>query len=209
MATGRPALAPAGRIVVGASALHADRHLAEHLLEGLLGAVAATGAGAAGAVACTHLVAAPHRHEAVSVEVGARPGPAVDAVALAERLGPEAGVVVVDSSGARQAAGPAAQVAAALEAASAHATRSGGRAVVFPGQESVTGDMPVSELLALTAIDRVRSSQGAYAPEAVVVTRGYVRPQYADGRLVLLCEHADPTRLLPWEIENPAVCGGH
>ncbi|NYI06871.1 hypothetical protein [Allostreptomyces psammosilenae] len=214
------------RHVLGASALHAKRADAEHLLHELLRRVAehpATG-GAARLTGCTHLVGEPWRHEAVSVLVEAADGfPGAELVeSLAEPA--EIAVVLLDASAGTAAADVTAAAGAGLpplwrhgaprllpaatEAATAHATGSGGRAVVFPGQDALPDEVTVTRLLAETGIDVVRSTHGRYAQDAVVVAGGFLRPQYSGGKLVLQVGHADPTRLMPWEVRNPTPCCG-
>jgi hypothetical protein len=182
-------------VVLGASALHARHTDAEHLLREVLGAVREP------VTACTHLVDTPWRHEAVSVE--GEPA-ALAAVADAiRRVAPDAAVVLGDRE-----EGPADRRAGAREAAAAHRHRTGGRAVQFPGVDLLVGDVTVDDVVARTAIDRVESSHGEFAADAVVQTGGYVRPRYLDGELVLLVGHADPRRLMPWEVRNPTPCCG-
>ena len=194
---GRQALAPAGRLVVGVSAVLADRRESEHLLGLLVDRLPQ------GLVGCTHLVTAPWRHEALSLEV-----PCTDPGALLPVLrecAPDAGLVVLDELGdvlEVEAEG----LAGAREAAQAHATRTAGRAVVFPGQDLLVGEVPVAEVVERTAVEAVQSLHGDYADDAVLVTGGFVRPVFRDGRLVVLVGHADPRRLLPWELPNPTPC---
>ncbi len=78
----------------------------------------------------------------------------------------------------------------------------------YPGQETLVGDVPVTEVVAGTAIDAVTSTHGAYAAGAMLRTGGFVRPRYEDGALVLHVGHEDPTLLMPWEIAEPIPCCG-
>ncbi len=180
--------------VLGISALHARRHDSEQLLDALFGP-------AAGLVACTHLVDTPWRHEALSVE-----GPLDLLRSIA--LPPDVAAVLLDGDRTVTAAGDPDRQAGAREAAVAHRTRTGGRAVWFPGQELLTGDVPVADVLARTAIDRVVSAHGPYDEAAVVVTGGYVRPRFEGGKLTLDVGHDVPARLIPWEVPNPTPCCG-
>lgn len=197
------AFAPAGRVVLGVSACHAKRADSEHLLADVL-AVLRRNIGDDEIVACTHLVNSPWRHEALSIE-----GPAdLDLVEVAHALDEDAALVCITADQVLELGGPPAVLGGATEAALAHTTRAGGRAVVYPGQHLLVGDVPVTDVIALTAVDAVLSSHGAYAEDAVLVTGGYVRPVFQDGRLVVLAGHADPRRLMPWEVRNPIPCCG-
>ena len=101
------------------------------------------------------------------------------------------------SPGADAAAGAAAAVGAAGEgglliggsytgpaelrdptevAAAAHTCRDSGRVVVFPGSDQLTGTMPVEEVLACSAIDRIVVLAGGDAdPRNMLVTRDFIR----------------------------------
>ncbi|GAA3293927.1 hypothetical protein GCM10020295_17120 [Streptomyces cinereospinus] len=59
--------------------------------------------------------------------------------------------------------------------------------MLYPGAAGLTGTLPVAELLARSAIDRVTVLGAADppAPHTAVVTRDHVRPQWHDGELVL------------------------
>jgi hypothetical protein len=93
-----------------------------------------------------------------------------------------------------------------LAAASLHAFRRGGRAVAFPGQEDLAYDVPVADVLVLTAIDDIRSTQEPYAPGAVLRAYGFVRPTYDRGSLVLTVGHDDPMIVTPWEARYCRPC---
>lgn len=83
----------------------------------------------------------------------------------------------------------------------------GGRAVRYPGVEALTGTLTVAELLATSAIDRVAVIGGASAtPETLVDTRDFVRPQWTDGVLTLVCTPAPGGRIAPFEVPNPTPC---
>lgn len=82
-----------------------------------------------------------------------------------------------------------------------------GRCVRFPGQDGLVGVRPAGEIVAESAIDEVVGIGVPVNPESPVDTRGFLRPSYEDGRLVLLVE---PTvdGLRPVEIEDPHQCCG-
>ncbi|MFV0132970.1 hypothetical protein ACLGIH_06965 [Streptomyces sp. HMX87] len=83
-----------------------------------------------------------------------------------------------------------------------------GRAVLYPGAEALTGTLPVAELLARSAIDRVTVLGGPEPPsgDTPVVTRGHVRPQWQHGRLVLAATPAAGGTLVPFEFPDPTPC---
>jgi hypothetical protein len=142
-----------------------------------------------GLVACTHLVHGEHARVVVTL---ATPGP------LDPALLPPSDRV------------PAPPDGAALAAARAHATGSAGRAVRFPGAEHLVGQVTVAELLARSAIERVRVLGGVAQPEddTVVDTRDFVRPQWMDGVLTLVATEAPYGRIAPFEVPNPTPCCG-
>jgi hypothetical protein len=83
----------------------------------------------------------------------------------------------------------------------------GGRAVRYPGVARMAGTLPVAEVLALSAIDRVEILGGGQAPpEALLDTRDFVRPLWRDGELVLTAMPAAGDRLVPFETPNPTPC---
>jgi len=100
----------------------------------------------------------------------------------------------------------------ALDAAVAdHEAGRGGRAVIYPGVEKLTGELTVAELLAASAIGRVRLLGAAVTepePDTVVDTRDFVRPQWMDGRLTLVATPAPAGRIAPFEVPNPTPCCG-
>ena len=86
----------------------------------------------------------------------------------------------------------------------------GARAVRFPGQDRLTGVHTAGEITALSEIDEVVGIGVPVGPDTRVDTRGYLRPTYQAGRLVLLVEPAAGGVLRPSEIEQPhECCGGH
>jgi hypothetical protein len=83
----------------------------------------------------------------------------------------------------------------------------GGRAVVYPGVELLTGTMTVADLLAKSAIDRVRVIGGPQpSGETLVDTRDFVRPQWMEGTLTLVATPAADGRIAPFEVPNPTPC---
>ena len=143
-----------------------------------------------GLVACTHLVHGQHARVVLTL---AAPVP-LDVAALP----PAAQHPTVPPDGA------------ALAAAQAHATGVAGRAVLFPGVERLTGVLPVAELLAHSAIERVLVLGGTPVPEptALVDTRDFVRPQWMDGVLTLVATPAPGGRIAPFEVPHPTPCCG-
>jgi hypothetical protein len=138
----------------------------------------------AGVEACTHLARTPYPHVVVSLAL-----PATADVAL-----PEA---------------PPELRAAADEGAAAHAERRGGRAVIFAGVEHLVGTVTVADLLARSAISRVKVLGGAAPdPATEIVTRDFVRPEWMDGELTLVAAAAPRGRLAPFEFPNPTPCCG-
>ncbi|MFE4699900.1 hypothetical protein ACFRIC_22795 [Streptomyces sp. NPDC056738] len=104
--------------------------------------------------------------------------------------------------------GPGELAAGAAHAAAEHGTRTGGRAVLYPGSGAVTGVLTVGRLLEVSAVDRVTvlgSPEGA-APEAELVTRDHVRPEWREGRLVLATMPAAGGALVPFEVPDPTPC---
>lgn len=77
----------------------------------------------------------------------------------------------------------------------------------FPGVDLLTGTGPVADVLAGTAIDEVRVlAGGTLPPGAVLQTRGFCRPVYEAGALVLHVLSAGPGRVAPFEVPNPTPC---
>lgn len=184
-------------LVVGLDAEHTDERRADHDLRALVrdlppGAVR---------VAATHWARLGDRpHVALSVElveVGA--GPVLDRLPqLADRWS-----LVLD--GERH--GDAGLHEAAQAARSAHASGTSGRAVHYPGVEALVGTLTAQELVERSAVDRVRVlTAGDAPPDARIVTRGHVRPTWADGELVLLTQPAAGGTLVPFESPTPTPC---
>jgi hypothetical protein len=92
-------------------------------------------------------------------------------------------------------------------AAAEHAERRGGRAMVYPGAERLTGSLTVGEALERSAIERVVTVTGEDAsPETVLHTLDHVRPMWMDGRLTLVTRPAPAGSLTPFELRNPTPC---
>jgi hypothetical protein len=100
----------------------------------------------------------------------------------------------------------------ALDAAVAdHAAGWAGRAVIYPGVSHLTGYLTVAELLAGSAISRIRLLGAADTEpdsDTIVDTRDFVRPQWMDGRLTLVATPAPAGRIAPFEVPNPTPCCG-
>ncbi|GLW98553.1 hypothetical protein [Microtetraspora sp. NBRC 16547] len=145
-------------------------------------------------IGCTHFVrtgALPHVACSVTLEGDADLSLLPDGVSAAlgeSRTGPDA-------------------EGAALAAAE-HAAGRTGRIVLFPGQDELTGTLPVREVLARSAIDRVVVLAQADEPDADtdVVTNDHVRPEWRDGLMTLVTMPASGGCLTPAEIPNPTPC---
>lgn len=114
-----------------------------------------------------------------------------------------------DADALLAAALPAGEVThAAVAGEQAHAGRSSGRLVHFPGVELLVGTLPVAEVLQRTAVDRVHvlGGTGEAAGEVLLQTRGHVRPAYASGEVVLAAEWAAGRTLVPFEVPVPTPC---
>ncbi|WP_105968868.1 hypothetical protein [Streptomyces geranii] len=84
-----------------------------------------------------------------------------------------------------------------------------GRAVVYPGADSLNGTLTVGELVARSAIDRVTvlGAPGQPPAEQTLVTRSHVRPQWHGGdELVLAAMPAVGGTLVPFEVPDPTPC---
>lgn len=143
-----------------------------------------------GLVACTHLV---HGENARVVVTLAAPGPLDPAT-----LPPPAQRHAAPADGA------------ALAAARSHAAGTAGRAVLYPGAQLLVGELTVADLLAHSAIERVKVLGGVALPESgtLVDTRSFVRPQWMDGILTLVATAAPNGRIAPFEVPNPTPCCG-
>ncbi|MGM9386976.1 hypothetical protein [Streptomyces antibioticus] len=193
--------APGARSVIGVDAGTVSLREADHLVHDLVDRLGLP----PGTLACTHLIrTAERRGTAVSLALpDADAAEAVWARVEGELSG--AGAVL----GGR-AYGAAAAVRAAGSAAGEHARREGGRAVLFPGVEHLTGTVTVAELLDLTAVEHLvvvgATGGGAPDPSTPVFTRDHVRPEWWGGRLTLALVPAAGGALAPFEVPNPTPC---
>ncbi|MBU2669795.1 hypothetical protein KOI35_40430 [Actinoplanes bogorensis] len=82
-----------------------------------------------------------------------------------------------------------------------------GRAVIFPGSSTLTGQLTVGALIESTAIDRVEVlGSGVALSDQIVDTRDFVRPQFRNGDLVLVTMPAAGGVLVPFETRDPTPC---
>ncbi len=189
------------RLVVGLDLEHLDEARADHDLRDLVRALPP------GTVrhAASHWASRGERpHVALSIETAAL---ADDVVVerLTGRLASLGPRWALTTGGA--AHGDVALLDPAVVARDAHVARRSGRAVHFRGVETLVGALPVRDLLDRSAIDRVRVLTAAdAAPDAVVVTRGHVRPAWTGGELVLLTQPAVGGTLVPFESPSPTAC---
>jgi len=162
--------------VVTVDAGSANLRAADHLLQALAAELALP----EGTFGCTHLVRGERPHVALSFTLPSEPLPRTARERLTAR-----GYEVTD--GAPDAVG---------------------RAVLYPGVSSLTGTLTVAEVLARSAIDRVSvlGSAAQPSPDAQLVTRGHVRPQWQDGALVLTAMPAAGATLVPFEVPDPTPC---
>lgn len=180
-----------GPVVLGFAAGHTDRAELEHVLADVVQRCGPV------VLACTHIV---DGRWAGSVQLT---GPAPDATRLADELG----VALAVSSSSSGAVGDHAWRSGAEQAADRLRTRSEGRAVVFPGQDRLVGEVPVDDVPGLSAIDAVVGIAGTPTAGATLVTREFVRPVLLGGRLVLEVRPigADGA-VAPFEVPNPTPC---
>jgi len=83
----------------------------------------------------------------------------------------------------------------------------GGRAVFYPGVDTLVGRVTVGHILASTAIDRiVVLGGGDPSDDQVVETRDFVRPLWSGGVLTLTTQPAWDGLLVPFETPNPTPC---
>lgn len=177
---------------------HLIRHLAERL------------GGDPEAVLCTHPVRDGRPHYAGTLDW--TPDPLEPALPdrIAAELPAGAGFALVPTSGAttgRARHGNDRLASTALTAAHHHASGRGGRAVRFPGIGLLTGLVSLEDALALTGIDAIQMLAGGALPaDAVLNTRGFVRPEWRESLLVLLVLPDGLGRVAPFELPNPTAC---
>lgn len=168
-------------VYIGLDAGHGTVAQAEHWLDEVLEAAGLDIVD--GVIGCTHLVRTPWPHVAVSLAV---PGPV-----------PPIGLPDV----------PQPLTEAASRAAAEHATGRSGRASHYPGRQRLTGTMSVADIVAGSAIDAVVVlGSPPPAPETVVETRDFIRPQWMEGTLTLVTTPAADGRIAPFEVPNPTPC---
>ncbi|MDQ0811211.1 hypothetical protein QFZ63_002925 [Streptomyces sp. B3I7] len=195
---------PSGvRPVIGVDAGSGPLREADHLIHDLVDGLALPPT----TVACTHLVrTGPRPHLAATFAL-----PDEDAAReVWRRLVPR----LADTAPSAAAAygvlrhGPPGPAAAAARAASEHAHRESGRAVVFPGVDRLAGTVTLERLLARTAIEKVTvlGTRELPAPATEIETRAHVRPTWHAGRLTLALTPAPGGRLTPFEVPNPTPC---
>lgn len=83
-----------------------------------------------------------------------------------------------------------------------------GRAVIYPGADSLNSTVTVGELLTRSAIDRVTVLGSSVQPPdgQTLVTHDHVRPQWQGGELVLAAMPAIGGTLVPFEVPDPTPC---
>jgi hypothetical protein len=158
---------------------------------------------ALGIVVCTHHLGLSQRTYVVTVEAPARLLGVL--VSAAKGVPPATRLALLTPDGPTTTEPDSSVVTLA---AVRHGHRVGGRAEVFPGQEWLTEDLPVTDVLSRTAIDAVRSTQGPFASGAALRAYGFVRPSYDNGALVLTVGHDDPLIVTPWEVRHCRPCCG-
>jgi len=178
--------------VVGLDAGWQDRAEAEHVLgraSDLCGNVV---------LACTHVL---DGHWTGSLQLS---GPAPDPGLLARSVG---AAVTTLTAAARSSAGPDEWAGRAARAAAAMSTRSGGRAVVFPGQENLVGEVDTDAVPILSAITEVVGIAGTPTAGTRLITRDHVRPVLLGGQLVLQVRpFGAGSAVAPFEVPNPTPC---
>ena len=103
--------------------------------------------------------------------------------------------------------GPAEHVPHARAAVTAHLARTSGRVVVAPGLADLPERLLVAELVDRTAVDRLEVlAGGAAGPDDVLVPRGFVRPRWSQGSLVLHVQPGAGGVLVPFEVPDPTPC---
>jgi len=190
--------------VLGVDAGTATLREADHLIHDLVERLDLPG----DTIACTHLIrTAERRGTAISF---ALPDPEAAEAAFVLLPGATEGMDLGAALGER-AHGPAVAVRAAVLAAAEHTARQGGRAVVFPGADRLTGTVTVADVLALTSVERVTvlgTPSGGQGPDPVLPlqTRDHVRPEWREGALTLVLVPAAGGTLAPFEVPNPTPC---
>ncbi len=144
------------------------------------------------------------RHVALSIQAGGDPGSLWDVLTRSASAAGAAGTGLLLSDHYRGEPELRDTLTAAV---AAHANRTSGRAVVFPGSAAVTGTLSVGEALDRSVIDRVDVLAGGPADAAArLVTRDFVRPRWTGGALVLDVQPAVGGTLVPFETPTPTPC---
>jgi len=190
--------------VIGVDAGTASLREADHLVHRLADALALPD----GTTACTHLIrTAERRGTTVSFALPDAGAATAAWQRLTELARTEADFGAVLGG---LTYGSAASAGTAAPGAAEHARRSGGRAVLYPGAERLTGTVVLAELLATTAVERVvvLGAPGAEGPDpgTPVLTRDHVRPEWREGVLTLVLVPAAGGTLAPFEVPNPTPC---
>ncbi|MET8146120.1 hypothetical protein ABZU32_37935 [Sphaerisporangium sp. NPDC005288] len=224
----QPDLDRAARMILGLDAGSRTVAEAEHLLHEMAESLGLP----AGTVGCTHFVRTTGlAHVACSLSVPTATGRDADTASAGGAGTAPAGGTRTDSADGAGAApagvvdlgalpahlgaalgdartGPGDLAEGAALAAAAHAAGSSGRLVLFPGRDALTGTLTTAEVLARSAVERVvvlgRTEDPA--PDAPLATNDFVRPQWRDGRIVLLAMPAAGGMLMPAEVPNPTPC---
>lgn len=182
--------------VIGVDAGTATLREADHLIRDLTTTLALP----PGTVACTHLIRTEARRgTAVSLALPEGVDGSVEEV-WRRLTGTEMGAALGDR---RHGTSEAAALAA-----TEHASRRSGRAVLYAGVEHLTGTVTVADLLE-TAIDQLTVVGAPLAtpdPTTPVLTQDHVRPEWREGRLVLALVPAAGNTLAPFEVPNPTPC---
>lgn len=96
------------------------------------------------------------------------------------------------------------------QATHAHATRTSGRVVVFPGDHVLLGTVSVADATMWSDIDRVELVTGEPAgPGIALMTRDFLRPRWVGGDLVLHVQAAVGGSVVPFETPFPTPCCAH
>ncbi|MGW3146992.1 MULTISPECIES: hypothetical protein [Streptomyces] len=194
--------APGVHSVIGVDAGTASLREADHLIHDLVARLGLP----QGTIACTHLIRTDERR-GTAVSFALPDAPTADS--MWSRV-VELEDLVMGAAVAGRSYGTEPAAHAAMLAAEEHAHRRGGRGVLYPGVDHLTGTVTVADLLALTAIGRltVVGAPTADGPEPAtpVLTRDHVRPEWRDGQLTLALVPAAGGTLAPFEVPNPTPC---
>ena len=160
----------------------------------------------ADATVCTHEVRDEAPHYAVSIALTEPPD-----AELLDRIGRHFDASAIIGGGSSATIEPAGS-SGARQALTDSRERDGGRAVRFPGWAQLTGTVPLRQVLASSAIGRISQLGGGLPdPDALLTTRGFVRPRWRSGELVLAVlpagrNSAGAQLVAPFEVPNPTPC---